>query len=104
MLRVAGHMTNMNSSGFAVTRNIQQSGGNLSVASDREVVSYTVETTANNLEVGLHYLQDVIQPAFKPWELEDNVHLVKTQVAAVTPQVRGLQNVVPKFSQIILIK
>lgn len=88
MLRVAGGLTNKNSTGFAVTRNIQQKGGNLTVTSDREVVAYTIETTANHLEVGLQYLQDVIQPAFKPWELTDIVPFVKTQVASVTPQVK----------------
>lgn len=88
MLRVAGGLTNKNSTGFALTRNIQQVGGNLTVTSDREVVAYTVETTANNVEVGLHYLQDVIQPAFKPWELSDSVPFIKNQVATVPPQVR----------------
>lgn len=87
ILRVAAGLTNKNSSGFAVTRNIQQKGGALSVTSDREVVAYTVEATANHLETGLRYLQDVIHPAFKPWELADSVPLVKTQVANVPPQV-----------------
>ncbi|XP_073840102.1 ubiquinol-cytochrome c reductase core protein 2 [Musca autumnalis] len=91
LLRVAGGLTNKNSTGFALTRNIQQVGGNLTVTSDREVVAYTVETTANNLEVGLHYLQDVIQPAFKPWELSDSVPFVKNQVATVPPQVQAVE-------------
>lgn len=87
MLRIAGGLTNKNSSGFALTRHLQQKGGALTVTADREVVSYTVETTANNLETGLRYLQDVIHPVFKPWELNDSVSLVKTQVSAVPPQV-----------------
>ncbi|XP_075163610.1 ubiquinol-cytochrome c reductase core protein 2 [Haematobia irritans] len=91
MLRVAGGLTNKNSSGFAVTRNLQQKGGNLTVTSDREVVAYTVETTANNLECGLHYLQDVIQPAFKPWELADSVPFIKNQVACVPHQVQAVE-------------
>lgn len=91
MLRIAGGLTNKNSSGFAVTRNLQQKGGALTVTSDREVVSYTVETTANHLETGLQYLQDVIHPAFKPWELAENINLVKTQVASVPPQVRAVE-------------
>lgn len=91
LLRVAGHLTNKASSGFAVTRSIQQVGGSLSVTTDREVVAYTIETTANNLETGLCHLQDVIHPAFKPWELSDSVPLVKTQVASVTPQVQAVE-------------
>ncbi|XP_065362252.1 cytochrome b-c1 complex subunit 2, mitochondrial [Calliphora vicina] len=91
MLRVAAGLTNKNTSGFAVTRNIQQKGGALTVTTDREVVAYTVETTANHLETGLRYLQDVIHPAFKPWELNDNIPLIKTQVASVPPQVRAVE-------------
>lgn len=86
-MRVAGGLTNKNSSGFAVTRQIQQVGGSLNVTSDREVVAYTVEATANHIETGLHFLQDVIQPAFKPWEIADSTAFIKNQVAAIPPQV-----------------
>lgn len=89
MLRVAAGLTNKNSTGFAVTRNIQQKGGALTVSTDREVVAYTIETTANHLETGLRYLQDVIHPAFKPWELSGAIPFIKSQVASVPPQVIG---------------
>lgn len=91
MLRVAVGLTNKNSSGFAVTRNIQQKGGALTVTADREVIAYTLETTSNHLHCGLSYLQDVIHPVFKPWELTDCVPFVKYQVAAVPPQVRAVE-------------
>lgn len=101
MLRVAGGLTNKNTSGFLVTRNIQQKGGALTVTSDREVVAYTVETTSNHLETGLRYLQDVIHPAFKPWELADVVPLVKTQVANVPPQVSSFLFLREKLKKLV---
>lgn len=91
MLRIAGSLTTQNATAFALTRNLQQKGVGLSVTSDREVVSYTVESTLESVECALHYLQEVIQPAFKPWELSDAVPWVKTQVAAVPPQVRAIE-------------
>jgi ubiquinol-cytochrome c reductase core subunit 2 len=91
MLRLATHMSNRRTSGFAVTRNIQQRGGSLVGANDREVVSYTLETTADNLECGLQFLQDVVQPAFKPWELSDNVPSIKNHLAGVPPQAQAVE-------------
>uniref|UniRef100_A0A1B0C4J2 Peptidase M16 N-terminal domain-containing protein n=1 Tax=Glossina palpalis gambiensis TaxID=67801 RepID=A0A1B0C4J2_9MUSC len=91
MLRIAGSLSSQNATAFALTRNLQQKGVSLSVTSDREVVSYTVESTLDNVECGLHYLQEVVQPAFKPWELSDAVPWIKTQVAAVPPQVRAVE-------------
>lgn len=87
LLRLAANLSTKNSSAFAITRNIQQVGGSLSASNDRELVTYTVETTANQIETGLRYLQDLVQPAFKPWELADNVPLLRTQVSSVSPQV-----------------
>jgi len=91
MLRIATGLTTKNSSGFAITRNIQQIGGSLTTTTNREVVAYTVEATANHIETGLRYLQDVINPAFKPWELQDSVARVKTQATSVPPQVRAVE-------------
>ena len=91
MMRIAAGMTTMKSTGFAITRNIQQIGGILSCTGDREIVSYTVEATANNIETGLRYLQDVIEPAFKPWELSDSIPRIRNQVEAVSPQVRAVE-------------
>jgi len=91
MLRVAAGLSSKHATGFAIIRNIQQVGGTIDAVVDREFVSYNVVTTADQIETGLRYLQDVIQPAFKPWELADSVPLVKTQVSAVTPQVRAVE-------------
>ena len=87
MLRNAAGLSTECSTGFAITRNIQQAGGQLYGCVDRELVSYTVDTTADKAEIALRYLQDVIQPSFKPWELSDDVAHIKNQVAAVTNEV-----------------
>lgn len=49
MLRLCTGLTTKGSSGFAITRNIQQLGGDLTAASDREHISYTLKITRNNL-------------------------------------------------------
>ncbi|XP_067644899.1 cytochrome b-c1 complex subunit 2, mitochondrial [Eurosta solidaginis] len=91
VLRIATGLSTKDSTAFAINRNIQQIGGTLSSTSDRELVTYTVETTANQIETGLRYLQALVQPAFKPWELTDNVPLIKYQVAAVSPRERAIE-------------
>lgn len=90
ILRIAGGLSTENSTGFAITRNLQQKGIGLSVMADRELVTYTVEGTSDSLECGLRFLQNVIKPMFKHWEISDSIPLIKTQIAAVPPQVRVL--------------
>ncbi|XP_034655915.1 cytochrome b-c1 complex subunit 2, mitochondrial [Drosophila subobscura] len=91
LLRLAGGLSTQNSSAFAIARNIQQVGGTLTTWGDREVVGYTVETTADNVETGLRYLQDLLQPAFKPWELKDNAKTLHNQLDAVTREQRAIE-------------
>lgn len=91
LLRNAAGMSTQCSTGFAICRNIEQAGGKLYATADRELVTYTVDTTADQSEVALRYLQDIIQPAFKPWELSDDVPHIKSQVSAVTSQQRAIE-------------
>ncbi|EDW76726.1 uncharacterized protein Dwil_GK20075 [Drosophila willistoni] len=91
LLRLAGGLSTKNSTAFAIARHIQQVGGNLTTWGDREVVGYTVETTADNVETGLRYLQDLLQPAFKPWELKDNSKTLLDQLSAVTTEQRAIE-------------
>ncbi|XP_053952821.1 cytochrome b-c1 complex subunit 2, mitochondrial [Anastrepha ludens] len=91
LLRTATNLSTKNSTAFAINRHIQQVGGSLSATSDRELVAYTVETTSDQIDTGLRYLQDLVQPAFKPWELADSVPVIKNQLASVTPQVRAVE-------------
>ncbi|KAH8286957.1 hypothetical protein KR018_012294 [Drosophila ironensis] len=91
LLRLAGGLSTKNSSAFAISRNIQQVGGTLSTWGDREVVGYTISTTMDNVETGLRYLQDFLQPAFKPWELKDNAHTLVNQLNAVSKENRAVE-------------
>ncbi|KAH8302640.1 hypothetical protein KR044_009158 [Drosophila immigrans] len=91
LLRLAGSLSTQRSSAFAIARHIQQVGGTLTAWGDREFVGYTVETTSENVETGLAYLQDLLQPAFKPWELKDNSKTIRNQLDAVTTEQRAIE-------------
>jgi ubiquinol-cytochrome c reductase core subunit 2 len=91
LLRVTAGLSTSKSSGFAITRNIQKVGGNLSISSDRETVEYNLELTRNNLDTGLKFLNDLsCHTIFKPWEISDNLYRVKEDLARVTPQIRAV--------------
>lgn len=48
-LRVMAGLSTSAASGFAITRNIQQLGGNLMTIIDRESIAYTLQITRNNV-------------------------------------------------------
>lgn len=88
MLRAAAGLSTRKSSQFAITRNVQQVGANLSVTADREVIAYTLEGTRQAIESALPYLTDVVtQQEFRPWELSDNVPRLRLELAQRPPQV-----------------
>ncbi|XP_055844314.1 cytochrome b-c1 complex subunit 2, mitochondrial [Episyrphus balteatus] len=91
IIRIAAGLTTKYRTGFSITRNLQQIGGSLTASSDRELLTYTIETTSDKQEVGLKLLQDIIAPAFKPWEISDVAPRIRTQVAAVPPQIRAVE-------------
>lgn len=91
MLRITAGLSNNNSTGFNLTRNIQQVGGNLSINTDRETVEYNVELTRDKLDTGLKYLSDVsLKQVFKPWEVSDNLFRVKEDLARISAPVRAV--------------
>uniref|UniRef100_A0A1B0CP57 Uncharacterized protein n=1 Tax=Lutzomyia longipalpis TaxID=7200 RepID=A0A1B0CP57_LUTLO len=91
VLRAAAGLTTKGSTTFAITRNIQQIGGNLSVTSDREVIAYTLEVTPNHLDTGLKFLQDVATgQVFKPWELDETATRLREDLARIPGQVRAM--------------
>ncbi|KAL5293421.1 UQCRC2 family protein [Megaselia abdita] len=80
-LKVAAGLTTNNATAFGITRNIQQIGGNLTAQNDRELVTITVESTADKIDTALKYLDAAVtSPTFKPWELQD-----------VVPRIRNLK-------------
>lgn len=59
-------------------------GANLTATGDRESIAYTLEGTRNSVEVCLKYLREVAtQPAFKPWEISENVSRIEYEIAGV---------------------
>lgn len=91
VIRAAAGLTNKKSTGFGLTRNLQQIGGALSCSTDREIVEYNVELTRDQLDTGLRYLSDVsTQQLFKPWELADTAKHIKGDLARVSAPVRAV--------------
>lgn len=92
LLRIAAGLTTKYATGFNTTRSVQKIGGNLSVTSDREVISYTIEVTRNHLEDALKCLENsVIGQCFKPWEISDSLPRLRVDLANVPDQVRAVE-------------
>jgi len=88
-LRSAAGLSTNNSTVFGITRNIEYVGGKLSALTTRDYMIYLLENTRDYTEKNLGYLSDtVMAPAFKPWEISDNLYRQKTDLALLneTPQ------------------
>ncbi|KAJ8941029.1 hypothetical protein NQ318_015505 [Aromia moschata] len=80
-----------NSSQFAITRNIQQVGANLTATSDRETIAYTLEGTRAAVEKALPFLTEVAtQQVFKPWEVSDVSNRILLEIATRPLQLRAV--------------
>jgi len=91
MMRLAAGLTTKNASQFAITRNVQQLGANLYCSTDRETISYTLEGTLDVVEKLLPYLGEVAtQQCFRPWEVEENLHRARVELASRPPQQRAI--------------
>ncbi|XP_065211971.1 cytochrome b-c1 complex subunit 2, mitochondrial [Planococcus citri] len=89
LIRAFTGLSTKNFTPFNIHRNLQQYGINLYATSDRESLSYTVETNQEQLDKALNYLTDVASyPAFKPWELKDYRHKVLTELSAISPEAK----------------
>ncbi len=67
---------------FGITRNIEYVGGKLSALTTRDHMIYVLENTRNYTDKNVVYLSDtVMSPAFKPWEISDNLYRQKTDLA-----------------------
>ncbi|XP_068200750.1 cytochrome b-c1 complex subunit 2, mitochondrial-like, partial [Palaemon carinicauda] len=86
ILRSSVGLGTKNTSSFTITRTLQQIGGSLSCEAGREHVLYGLDIIRDNIGTGLDILGDVsTQPAFKAWELGDNLGRVKDDVATMDP-------------------
>jgi ubiquinol-cytochrome c reductase core subunit 2 len=91
-MRIAAGLSTKNATQFGICRNIQQSGGSLTVTADREVIAYTLEVTRDQLETALQFLENTVTgQVFKPWEIQDSIPRVKVDLANVSQQVRAIE-------------
>ncbi|XP_053662017.1 cytochrome b-c1 complex subunit 2, mitochondrial [Anopheles marshallii] len=92
VLRAAGGLSTKSATAFGITRNIQQAGGSLTSLADREVVSYSVAVTKDQLEVGLKYLEATATgQVFKPWELAELVPTIRNELARLPAEVQAVE-------------
>lgn len=83
-LRVLAGQSTSKATAFAITRNIQQLGGNLLTTVDRESIAYTLQITRNNLTDSLKFLECVAtKQVFKPWEISDQAPRLEYEVESV---------------------
>ncbi|KOC68706.1 Cytochrome b-c1 complex subunit 2, mitochondrial [Habropoda laboriosa] len=83
-LRLAAGLSTSSSSAFAITRNIQQLGGNLITILDRETIAYTLQVTTDNLSDTLNFLESAVtKQVFKPWEISDQLPRLKSELASL---------------------
>ncbi|XP_075225010.1 ubiquinol-cytochrome c reductase core protein 2 [Lycorma delicatula] len=91
VLRTSAGLTTSSSTIFGITRNIQQIGANISCTGSRDTLTYTLEATCDKIVHGLKFFKDVVvNQAFKPWELEDNIPRIKYELAALPPQAKAI--------------
>ncbi|XP_071869859.1 ubiquinol-cytochrome c reductase core protein 2 [Bombus fervidus] len=84
-LRIAAGLGTSVSSAFAITRNIQQHGGNLITILDRESIAYTLQITRDNLVDTLQYLEcAATKQIFKPWEVQDQLPRLKYELGSLS--------------------
>lgn len=93
VLRAAAGLSTKTATTFAITRNLQQVGASLTATSDRELITYTVAVTKDELETGLKFLEAAATgQTFKPWELAELTTLIKADIARVPVQVEAVES------------
>lgn len=93
VLRAAAGLSTKTATTFGITRNLQQVGSSLTVTSDRELITYSVAVTKDELETGLKYLEAAATgQVFKPWELADLTTRIKADIARVPVEVQAVES------------
>ncbi|XP_054009054.1 cytochrome b-c1 complex subunit 2, mitochondrial [Hylaeus anthracinus] len=91
-LRIAAGLGTSEASCFAITRNIQQLGGNLMATVDRESTAYTLQITRNNLSDALKFLECVAtKQVFKPWEVSDEQPRLKYELLSLPDETKVIE-------------
>ncbi|XP_057672460.1 cytochrome b-c1 complex subunit 2, mitochondrial [Diorhabda carinulata] len=91
VLRTAAGLSTKNASQFAIIRNIQQVGANLTATNDRETILYTLEGTKKAVEKALPFLAEVAtQQEFRPWELSELSNRLMLDILTRPLQLRAI--------------
>lgn len=70
---------------------VKATGGKLTVASDRDSISYNIDVSRDELPTTLKYLQDVsTRPEFRSWELDEVTYRIKDDLARVPQTARAI--------------
>lgn len=83
-LRSAAGLATERYSAFGITRNIEYFGGRLTVVGGRDTITYLLETQCDPdvFNKNARMLLDTIaRPAFKPWELTDNLERIHAELS-----------------------
>lgn len=84
-LRIAAGLSTSCATGFAITRDLQQMGGNLFATVDRESIAYTLQVSRNNLSEALKLLEyAATKQVFKPWEVSDQLPRMQYELASLS--------------------
>lgn len=89
LVRNSAGLTTESSSTFAILRNLGHLGANYYATSDRETITYTIETLKENLVSGLkYYIDSISNQTFRPWELSDNLKRLEYELLSISPELR----------------
>ncbi|KAM7295845.1 cytochrome b-c1 complex subunit 2, mitochondrial [Ixodes scapularis] len=81
-LRNAAGLATKNCSKFAITKNIEYLGANLTATTTREHLIYTLECNRNEVGTAFKFATEVaLCPAFKHWEVDDAAPTMKLDLA-----------------------
>jgi ubiquinol-cytochrome c reductase core subunit 2 len=80
-IRSTADLSSEKSTGFNLTRSMQQIGGNFTCTGTREHIIYAVECLRNSLGAGTQLLSDACSPAFKSWEVEGASNVLRHDLA-----------------------
>ena len=83
LVRCMAGIKNKNSTGFAITKNVEWVGANISAASTRDHIIYTLECNRDYAASAIRFLNDVaFAPTFRHWQIDDSLPKLERELAA----------------------
>lgn len=83
LVRCMAGLKGKNSTGFAITRNLEWVGANISAAATRDHIIYTLECNRDYAASAIRFLNDVaFAPTFKHWQIDDILPKLERELGA----------------------